>query len=281
MIGLAFTSVAFIAVSCALNAGGIVYVVADSGPPGDATQTLSDGAIIQSDGAVVQPDGAVVTGKCASDQVDIDAGFCIDKNEVTNAQYVAFLEATQGDGGNIPGCSGVTMDPLLGYEILTSLQHPIRGVSWCGAHAYCEWAGKRLCGGVADGGEISESDNSYKDAAASEWFFACSQNGAQVYPYGNTYDGGTCNDQDFKEGGVVDVASIGCVGGYSGLNDMVGNVWEWQNACTDDTNTFANCLLQGGSFMSNMSQSRCDQSLPNGRTGTNGDFGVRCCSAQK
>jgi formylglycine-generating enzyme required for sulfatase activity len=242
---------------------------------------LPDGAIVTPDGSIVTPDGGPL-GKCAPDQVDIDAGFCIDKTEVTNAAYVAFLEATGGDAGSIPGCSGVTIDPNNSYEILTALEHPVRGVTWCGARAYCEWAGKRLCGTITDGGELNESDNvSYKDAAASEWFFACSQNGAQPYPYGNTYDGGACNDVDFKEGGVVDVASSGCVGGYPGLNDMVGNVWEWQNACSDDTSSGANCLVQGGSYTTPMAQARCDQSYPQGRTSSNGDLGIRCCSNEK
>lgn len=288
LLGLAISSAAVVAASCALNAGAIVYVVADSGTStgGDSSVvTLPDGAVISPDGSIVTPDGGPL-GKCAPDQVDIDAGFCIDSHEVTNAQYVAFLEATQGDAGNdFAPCVGVSPDPSIGYEILTDLNHPVRGVTWCSARSYCEWSGRRLCGSVADGGEVNESNNDYKDAAASEWFYACSQNGANAYPYGQNYDAGACNLSDFKEGGVVDVATLpNCVGGYSGIHDMSGNVSEWDNSCGDDTTAGAQCRVRGGSFNTDYVSGRCDDQTTANRNSNDyptARYGIRCCSNEK
>jgi formylglycine-generating enzyme required for sulfatase activity len=281
LIGIAISSVAVVAVSCALNAGGIVYIVADSGPSSDSpNQTLSDGAIVEGDGAVVQPDGAPLPGKCGSDQVDIDAGFCIDKLEITNGQYLAFLIATGADGGGTGACAGDSVYQGPGVETLSHPDYPTHGMDWCAAKAYCQWAGKRLCGSVADGGEADITD-----AASGEWYFACSANGAKTYPYGTVNDGGgyeptACNGNDLGEGGVVNVGSLpGCVGGYAGIHDMSGNVWEWDNACQNDTASNATCRIRGGSYMESGNQIlRCDQNGTGNRNQQLTNIGIRCCS---
>jgi formylglycine-generating enzyme required for sulfatase activity len=291
LIGLAISSVAVVAVSCALNAGGIVYVVADSGlatTNDSGEQTLPDGAIVTPDGSVVTPDGGPL-GKCGADQVDIDAGFCIDKKEVTNAAYVTFLEATGGDAGNdFSPCTGVSLNPNNSYELVTAPNHPVRGVNWCGARAYCEWAGKRLCGTLADGGEDAIYTYDFQDAAANEWEFACTANGAHSYPYGGPsdgggYDAGACNGSDLGEGGVVDVGSLpGCNGGYPGLLDMSGNVAEWENACADDTNASAQCRLRGGAFDKGKNDVACGADYSGNRnTTSSSNAGIRCCADEK
>ncbi|MGH7330055.1 MAG: formylglycine-generating enzyme family protein, partial [Polyangiaceae bacterium] len=91
---------------------------------------------------------------------------------------------------------------------------------------------------------------------------------------------------DLGEGGVVDVGSLpNCVGGYSGLHDMAGNVWEWENSCADDSTRTANCLIRGGSFSDgNASNMRCDNSglVPAAqRNQTLLNVGIRCCSNPK
>ncbi len=284
LVGLAISSVAIIAASCALNAGAIVYVVPDSAAPSDATQFLSDGAIIESDGAIVQPDGAPI-GKCGSDQVDIDAGFCIDRNEVTNRQYLAFLIATGADGGLGGACAGDSVYQGPGIETLSHPDNPTHGNDWCSAKAYCQWAGKRLCGSVFDGGETDMTD-----AASGEWYFACSANGAKTYPYGPNnnddgggYDASACNGSDLGEGGVVVAGSLpGCIGGYADIHDMSGNVWEWDNACANDTSSTASCRIRGGSYMeSGNATLRCDQNGTSNRNQALVNIGIRCCSAER
>ncbi|GAG55754.1 unnamed protein product, partial [marine sediment metagenome] len=77
--------------------------------------------------------------------------YYIDKYEVTNAQFCKFLneEGNQKEEGTTwldIGSSGCLIDyisgqyqPKPGYE-----GHPVVMVSWYGARAYAEWAGKYL-----------------------------------------------------------------------------------------------------------------------------------------
>jgi hypothetical protein len=82
------------------------------------------------------------------------------------------------------------------------------------AQAACANAGKRLC-------------------TIEEWQRACSAAGTNTYPYGSAFIAGICNDTNSgscpKNGtGVLPAGSMaGCQGGYPGIFDMSGNVWEW------------------------------------------------------
>ncbi|MEO8800971.1 MAG: SUMF1/EgtB/PvdO family nonheme iron enzyme [Polyangiaceae bacterium] len=280
---LALSAACVLATSCALNAGAIVYVTGDGGdiqPGGEAGTTLDGGD--ESDGDAPKEGGPpVLVGPCYDDQIQVDAGFCIDKTEVTNAKFVSFLQAVGNDAGGVPLCAGqsilVTGD---GADLFTHGDDPVREVSWCAAAAYCEWAGKRLCGSIADGGAVGTADNTYKDASASEWDFACTANGAFAFPYGNTYDASACNGIDNAGHRPVPVGSDpACAGGYPGLLDMSGNVWEWVNAC-DNGAANTNCKLRGGGFNAAATQMNCNADATGNRVNQaqSVDFGIRCCS---
>jgi formylglycine-generating enzyme required for sulfatase activity len=143
-------------------------------------------------------------------------GFWIDKYEVTNAQFVAFLN----DNGNLEeggvtwlnleneGClitrSSGGFHPKSGYA-----DHPVVSVSWYGARAYAKWVGGRL-------------------PSEAEWEYAARGTDGRIYPWGNkspTVD--LCNFGQNVHGTVP-------VGTYSpqgdspyGCADMAGNVYEW------------------------------------------------------
>jgi len=152
-------------------------------------------------------------------------GFWMDEHEVTNAQYAAFLNDPENqeeghkpwlntDDESIPlTLTGETWEPETYYE-----DRPVVDVTWYGARAYCEWAGRRL-------------------PTEAEWEKAA-RGGlkGKNYPWGdqnpvcqaNLENGARFDDDlDCNNRGTAKVKS------YSpnnyGLYDMAGNVWEWVN----------------------------------------------------
>ena len=149
--------------------------------------------------------------------VYVDA-FYMDKYEVTNAQFKAFVDANpqwekekyhnwdylqHWTGNSYPSGRG---------------SHPVVYVSWYAAMAYAQWAGKRL-------------------PTEAEWEKAA--RGGLVgkkYPWGNEIDSSKAN---YNANRFVDPIPVGryAPNGY-GLYDMAGNVSEW---CLDklDANFYA------------------------------------------
>jgi formylglycine-generating enzyme len=168
---------------------------------------------------------------------------------------------------------------------------PVVCVDWCDARDFCTWAGKRLCGDL--GGNAADFAAGYADATMDEWTRACSQAGTLVYPYGPTYVATTCIGSDFEgdpnpasKGAPENVASAtDCVGGYAGLHDMSGNVWEWENSCQPPQPAQMpqndQCHDRGGSFWeTDRTQLTCTAAGPAGHTRSyqNKNIGFRCCA---
>ena len=164
--------------------------------------------------------------------VYLDA-FYMDKYEVTNAQFKAFVDANpQWEKNNIPDKyhdgdylnhwleNSYPSESQSELQLLGGLSagwsensypsgegnHPVVFVSWYAVMAYAQWAGKRL-------------------PTEAEWEKAA--RGGLVdkkYPWGNAIDSSKAN-YGWKVGNTA------LVGGYApngyGLHDMAGNVWEW------------------------------------------------------
>lgn len=125
--------------------------------------------------------------------------FYIDRYEVTNGQYKAFIDATR------------TRPP--GYFYIRSVppgreNHPVTDISWYEADHYCTWAGKRL-------------------PTEAEWEKAARGTDGREFPWGNTYDNKKLNAGDSGYGDIMPVGSFKAGASPYGAMDMSGNVWEW------------------------------------------------------
>jgi formylglycine-generating enzyme required for sulfatase activity len=155
-------------------------------------------------------------------------GFWIDRTEVTNEQFAAFLneKGNQEEGGDTwfrledAGALIERVDgefrPKSGYA-----DHPVIVVSWYGAAAYCQWAGARL-------------------PTEAEWEYAARGPERHVFPWGDELDGTQLNycdascerewaDESFDDGypRTAPVWSYPESQSWVGARDMAGNVSEW------------------------------------------------------
>lgn len=212
----------------------------------------------------------------ASDGGEIS--FCIDRTEVTQAMYVQFLAGVQGSvpvDEQPPVCSGnteLTHTPDAACpDFTTASDLPVWCVDWCDAHAYCKWAGKRMCGAIA-GGPLGFDDA----PLLGEWHFACTGGLMTTYPYGDAPDDAACNITETNTK-LPAGSHPACEGGFPGMFDMQGNVEEWIDACQPAGPT-AECRARGGHTFGSATYWRCDKQIgvaqldPNSRV-----TGFRCC----
>jgi formylglycine-generating enzyme required for sulfatase activity len=206
-------------------------------------------------------------------------GYCIDSTEVTNDQYLAFLVAKAGDtSGQLPECAwNTSFVPQTTWPAPAGKENfPVVRVDWCDAFAFCDWAGKRMCGRIG-GGALDRVDSA--KASVSQWYAACSHNADSLhtYPYGNASSSVTCNGSE----NTLVTAAVGsfpkCEGGYPGIFDMAGNVYEWEDSCDGDAGD-AGCSLRSGSCKTSGATMRCEFVVVDPRSMSTGDIGIRCCS---
>jgi formylglycine-generating enzyme required for sulfatase activity len=197
---------------------------------------------------------------------------CIDKTEVTQAQYSAFLASNPSTAGQPSGCSGNTsFTPSCQYTPVNTPERPVVCVDWCDAFAYCKTFGKRLCGQIG-GGSVALASGA--DPTKSQWYFACSQSGARTYPYGSLFDKSACVGLDNSS--YVATQNVGtlpaCQGGYPLLYDMSGNVSEWEDSCT----TGGACAARGGHYLSPPNELSCASAATFGLLAQDKSRGFRC-----
>ncbi|MBX3223901.1 MAG: SUMF1/EgtB/PvdO family nonheme iron enzyme [Labilithrix sp.] len=204
----------------------------------------------------------------------LDAGFCIDTTEVTLEQYQDFLAAKHPIP---PECSWKTDYTLASFTGKAA----VGNVDWCDAYSFCQWAGKRLCGGI--GGVVLDLQSSL--TPQSEWQYACTHGGDASYawPYGSAANANICLYSDSPDSGQSrPVASDPRCVGPEGVFDLSGNVWEWEDACdrTKGASRSAQCNLRGGGFLRSSNAWGSCAAVPAGWTRESHveDTGIRCCS---
>ncbi|VGO23393.1 SUMF1/EgtB/PvdO family nonheme iron enzyme [Pontiella sulfatireligans] len=184
------------------------------------------------------------------------APFHIGKYEVTTAEYCAFLNGAVvvvRDGlvfpktGKAPLCdtrlsseySRIGFDGKQ-FKVLDGKEnHPMTGVRWAGAAAYCDW--------------LSDQQNAeprYRLPTEEEWEYAGRggrHNPYCIFPWGDDDNPARANwpnsGDPFEKGKLPYTTPVGYYDGSNhdgyqtldgsngyGLHDMAGNVWEW---CSD------------------------------------------------
>jgi formylglycine-generating enzyme required for sulfatase activity len=228
----------------------------------------------------------------AGDMIRVPEGFCIDVTEVTRARYQQWLE--EGPFEPLPAVCTFkdedgTGDPRLFHKPsgndwppLNEPVHPVVGVDWCDARAYCAGVGKRLCGQLGTGEAVDFA--LYASASKDEWFAACTSGGQNPYPYGDTFDEDACHVRCVGTDCVTEPVATapGCTmtsPGYQGLTDLSGNAWEWENCCDNETGKSDDCRVRGGSVFSQFEGAlACASETTNRRSARLSFIGFRCCA---
>jgi formylglycine-generating enzyme required for sulfatase activity len=144
--------------------------------------------------------------------VRITGGYWIDRYEVTQAAFQAFLAAR---GYHEPALWSEAGRAWLGRQSLDRLpracgvngwDNPVVCVTWFEAEAYARWRGARL-------------------PTEAEWEYAARGPKSLLYPWGNEFDAGLCNVVGGS--GLVPVGSYPGGASWVGANDMAGNAMEW------------------------------------------------------
>lgn len=200
----------------------------------DARETLSDRMALV-------PDGQLLVGQTEdSDQIDrkiLPRGrivtvqrFFLDRHLVTNKLYQEFVDAggyeqmalwdqqiLPGvldfvDETGAPGPAGWRNGRYpKGLE-----NHPVVGVSWYEAAAYSRWVGKRL-----------PTDVEWEKAGSWPVELAATNRPGRRFPWGNAMDRTRCNIWGSGPGGTVAVDEFQKGVSVGGIQQLVGNVWEW------------------------------------------------------
>lgn len=128
------------------------------------------------------------------------SAYYIDKYEVSNAQYTEFIKATD-----------YSAPAYWDHHQLNQPNHPVTGVNWYDANAYCHWENKRL-------------------PTEAEWEKAARGPAGSIYPWGNELDYDKANFAKGKKGKkhiTVPIDSHPEGKSYYGVYNMAGNVFEW------------------------------------------------------
>jgi formylglycine-generating enzyme required for sulfatase activity len=142
-------------------------------------------------------------------------GYWLDRTEITNIMFANFLNTV---GNKLEGGANWLnpLDPFvwdfekdgIWQTYLGRENYPIVGVSWYGANAYCQWAGRRL-------------------PTEAQWEYAARDVDGRRFPWGN--DSLSCDRARFSGCGntPVEVGSLPLGSSPSGVFDLAGNVAEW------------------------------------------------------
>lgn len=178
--------------------------------------------------------------------------FSLAKYPITVAQYQVFMN----DKGyeiekywTAPGWAWRQQEKITqprfwgekGYEHFFKPNHPIIGVSWYEAIAFCRWLSEK-------------TGETILLPTEQEWQRAAQGDTGWAYPWGNQWDDKRSNSRVKSQSyGTTPVTQYPTGASPYGIVDMSGNVWEWtlseyESASIGDINSTDVRVLRGGSW---------------------------------
>jgi formylglycine-generating enzyme required for sulfatase activity len=133
--------------------------------------------------------------------------YWIGKYPVTNAEFAEFVRQTGRSAREELGWGGKDTPPD------GILNHPVRGVTFSEAKAYCTWLAEY-------------TTRAYRLPTEAEWEKAARGTDGRTYPWGNDWEDGRCNH---GQRCVTPVDAYPAQSAY-GCYDMVGNTAEWTHS---------------------------------------------------
>ncbi|MCI0485945.1 MAG: bifunctional serine/threonine-protein kinase/formylglycine-generating enzyme family protein [Blastocatellia bacterium] len=248
---------------------GIIWLTGGSETPidnGNAaargnTNSTPDKPPLPPSGMVTIPAGKFIMGNNSADvefekpeRQETVKAFYIDQYEVTNEQYLKFVQATNHkppgtwpDGKFPPGED----------------KYPVGGVSWFDAQAYAKWAEKRLPTEV-------------------EWEYAARGTDKRLYPWGNSFSPRNANSLETRKNNPMPIGSYSSGKSPFEVYDMAGNVAEWT---ASDAVAYPNSnarpdagrkVIRGGSFALPQARARVTARIFAPPSTTEKFIGFRC-----
>ncbi len=233
-----------------------------------AARTAAPKACAHLDGDVSIPAGEVLLGEdgdaSPGRRVRV-AAFRIDRHEVTNRQFAAFVRATgYRTQAEVEGAGAVFVTPEHlqglddaaqwwrlkrgaswraptgpGSDIVGRMDEPVVQVTYADAQAYARWTGRALPDEAQ--WERAARGRHTQGAKPSSWAYDASGR-----PTANTWQG-VFPVMDSADDGHHGLAPVGCFQPNAfGLYDMIGNVWEWTREARPGS---PDRVVKGGSFL--------------------------------
>ena len=186
------------------------------------------------------------------------------KTPVTNAQYLAFVQATDH------------REPQhweQGKPPAGKVDHPVVKVSWDDVVAYCRWLAEA-------------TGKPYRLPSEAEWEKGARGADGRIWPWGNRWDPQRCNSSEGGKGGPTPVGAYPQGASPYGCLDMAGNVWEWTSSLykgypydaadgREDLEAEGRRVLRGGAFFDSDYFTRCAGRIYGDAVARTDDVGVR------